>query len=140
MRSLVFSVAGKVVRPLACLPSSNATTVYVGHDKAGFTDSERCAAAVVGSDAEAILNATARTAVEKAETEDATARADSARIIVAEGKLACRINDHSSSHNPRTALRPLSSSLEFADFEANLGASRLKWRIGPTEPVEEFAR
>ncbi|MDP2782161.1 hypothetical protein [Devosia sp.] len=133
-------MAGKVVRAQACPPSSNATTVFLGHDKAGFTDSERCAAAVVGSDAEAIVNATARTAVEKAETEDATAGADSARIIMAEAKLACRINVHSSSHNPITALRPLGSRLEFADFEANLGTSRLNWRIGPTEPVKEFAR
>lgn len=140
MRPPVFGIAEKVARTLASALSVDATTVLLGHDEAGPTDSERCAAAIVGSDAEAIADAAARTAVDKADADDVPAGADSARVIMAEAKLACRINDNSSSHNPITALRPLSSSLEFAGFEANLGTSRLNWRIGLTEPVEEFAR
>lgn len=140
MRSLVFGMAGKVARALACALSSSATTVFLSRDEAGFTDSNSCVAAIFGSDAEAIVNAAARTAVDKAEPDDAMVGADSARVITAEAKLDCRINDKPSSHNPITARRPLSSRLDFADFDTNLGASRPNWRFGPTKPVEEFAR
>lgn len=70
MRLLVFGKTGQVARELQRL-APDAT--YLGREEADLTDPATCAAAIAATDAEAIINAAAWTAVDKAETEEATA-------------------------------------------------------------------
>ncbi len=70
MRLLVFGKTGQVARELQRL-APDAT--YLGREEADLTDPASCAAAIAATDAQAIINAAAWTAVDKAETEEATA-------------------------------------------------------------------
>jgi dTDP-4-dehydrorhamnose reductase len=70
MRLLVFGKTGQVARELARIVPD---AVFLGRDEADLADPAACAAAVAASDADAILNAAAWTAVDKAETEEAAA-------------------------------------------------------------------
>ena len=66
MRLLVFGRTGQVARELARLaPGAR----FLGREAADLGDPGACAAVIAGSDAEAILNAAAYTAVDKAESE-----------------------------------------------------------------------
>jgi dTDP-4-dehydrorhamnose reductase len=70
MRLLVFGKTGQVARELARIAPD---AVFLGREEANLTDALACAAAVAASDADAIINAAAWTAVDKAETEEAAA-------------------------------------------------------------------
>jgi dTDP-4-dehydrorhamnose reductase len=70
MRLLVFGKTGQVARELQRIAPD---AVYLGRDEADLTDPAACAAAVLASDADAIINAAAWTAVDKAEVEEAAA-------------------------------------------------------------------
>ena len=70
MKLLVFGKTGQVARELARL-APDAT--FLGRDEANLMDPSACAAAIAGSDADAVINAAAWTAVDKAETEEAAA-------------------------------------------------------------------
>ena len=70
MKLLIFGQTGQVARELARI-APDAT--FLGRDKADLLDPAACAAAIAASDAQAILNAAAWTAVDKAETEEAAA-------------------------------------------------------------------
>ncbi|WP_137109481.1 dTDP-4-dehydrorhamnose reductase [Rhodobacter sp. SY28-1] len=70
MKLLVFGKTGQVARELQRL-APDAT--YLGRDEADLTNPAACAAAIAASDAQAIINAAAWTAVDKAETEEAAA-------------------------------------------------------------------
>jgi dTDP-4-dehydrorhamnose reductase len=70
MRILVFGKTGQVARELARIAPD---AVFLGRDEADLMDPAACAAAVAASDADAILNAAAWTAVDKAEAEEAAA-------------------------------------------------------------------
>lgn len=70
MKLLVFGKTGQVARELQRL-APDATCL--GRDQADLMDPAACAAAVAASDAQAIINAAAWTAVDKAETEEAAA-------------------------------------------------------------------
>lgn len=70
MKLLVFGKTGQVARELQRL-APDAT--YLGREDADLLDPAACAAAIAASDAEAIINAAAWTAVDKAETEEPAA-------------------------------------------------------------------
>lgn len=70
MKLLVFGKTGQVARELQRL-APDAT--YLGREEADLMDPTACAAAIASSDAAAIINAAAWTAVDKAETDEAAA-------------------------------------------------------------------
>jgi dTDP-4-dehydrorhamnose reductase len=70
MKLLVFGKTGQVAHELQRL-APDAT--YFGRDEADLMNPGACAAAIVAHDADAIINAAAWTAVDKAETEEAAA-------------------------------------------------------------------
>ena len=70
MKLLVFGKTGQVARELQRL-APDAT--YLGRDEADLMDPAACAAAIAAADADAVINAAAWTAVDKAEAEEAAA-------------------------------------------------------------------
>jgi dTDP-4-dehydrorhamnose reductase len=66
MKLLVFGKTGQIARALQRL-APDAT--YLGRDEADLLNPAACAAAIMAADADAIINAAAWTAVDKAETE-----------------------------------------------------------------------
>jgi dTDP-4-dehydrorhamnose reductase len=70
MKLLVFGQTGQVARELQRIAPD---AVYLGRDQADLSNPVACAAAIAASDADAIINAAAWTAVDKAETEEAAA-------------------------------------------------------------------
>jgi len=70
MRLLVFGKTGQVARELHRIAPE---AVFLGRDEANLSDPAACVAAVAAFDAEAILNAAAWTAVDKAEAEESAA-------------------------------------------------------------------
>jgi dTDP-4-dehydrorhamnose reductase len=70
MKLLVFGKTGQVARELARLAPE---ATFLGRDDADLANPTACAAAISASDADAIINAAAWTAVDKAETEEAAA-------------------------------------------------------------------
>ena len=69
MKILVFGKTGQVATEL----QRQADVTAVGRDQADLTDPEACAAVIAASDADAVINAAAYTAVDKAETDEETA-------------------------------------------------------------------
>jgi dTDP-4-dehydrorhamnose reductase len=67
MRLLVFGQTGQVARELARIAPG---ATFLGRDRADLTDPAACAVAVTASDADAVINAAAWTAVDKAEAEE----------------------------------------------------------------------
>lgn len=70
MKLLVFGKTGQVARELQRL-APDAT--YLGRDDADLLNPAACAAAIAATNADAVINAAAWTAVDKAETEEAAA-------------------------------------------------------------------
>jgi dTDP-4-dehydrorhamnose reductase len=70
LKLLVFGKTGQVARELQRLAPD---AQYLGRDEADLSDPNACAAAIATSDADAVINAAAWTAVDKAETEEAAA-------------------------------------------------------------------
>jgi dTDP-4-dehydrorhamnose reductase len=70
MKLLVFGKTGQVARELQRIAPD---AVYLGRDDADLLNPAACAAAIAASDATAVINAAAWTAVDKAETEEAAA-------------------------------------------------------------------
>jgi dTDP-4-dehydrorhamnose reductase len=70
MKLLVFGKTGQVARELQRL-APDAT--YLGRDDADLLNPAACVAAIAATDADAVINAAAWTAVDKAETEEAAA-------------------------------------------------------------------
>lgn len=71
MKLLVVGKTGQVARELALAAPG---AVFLGRDEADLTDPEACAHAVYASGADVVINAAAYTAVDKAESEEETAR------------------------------------------------------------------
>ena len=71
MKILVFGRTGQVATHLAGYPG----TTCLGRDSADLADPDACARAIADSDARAVINAAAYTAVDKAESDAATAQA-----------------------------------------------------------------
>jgi dTDP-4-dehydrorhamnose reductase len=70
MKLLVFGQTGQVARELQRLAPD---AIYLGRDKADLADPATCAAAIHAHRPEAVINAAAWTAVDRAETEEAAA-------------------------------------------------------------------
>ena len=73
MKLLVFGQTGQVARELIRRAPVGVTVETLGRDRADLSDPAACAAAIMATDADAIMNAAAWTAVDKAETEEAEA-------------------------------------------------------------------
>jgi len=69
MRILVFGKTGQVAAEL----KRQANVIALGRDEADLSDPVACAAAIIKSDADVVINAAAYTAVDKAEDEEAIA-------------------------------------------------------------------
>lgn len=70
MRLLVFGKTGQVARELQrILPES----IFLGRDQADLTDPDACAAWIKAADVQAVINAAAWTAVDRAETDEGAA-------------------------------------------------------------------
>ncbi|TAG23026.1 MAG: dTDP-4-dehydrorhamnose reductase [Rhodobacterales bacterium] len=70
MKALVFGQTGQVAREVhRLLPEAR----FLGRDQADLMDPAACAAAVLASDADVVINAAAWTAVDKAEADEAAA-------------------------------------------------------------------
>ena len=70
MKLLVFGETGQVARELARRLPAGAEAVFLGRDRADLSDPAACAAAVAAHPADAVINAAAWTAVDKAEAEE----------------------------------------------------------------------
>ena len=84
MRILVFGETGQVAREIA----RRAPVTALGRDAADLSDPEACAAAILASDAEAVINAAAYTAVDRAEEEETLATAINAAAPAAMARAA----------------------------------------------------
>ena len=74
MKVLVFGKTGQVARALiAAGPAAGAQITALGRDIADLSNPAACAAMIAASDADAVINAAAYTAVDAAETDEATA-------------------------------------------------------------------
>lgn len=74
MKVLVFGQTGQVAHEMARRVPDGISAVFLGRDRADLADPAACAAAVRASGADAVVNAAAWTAVDRAETEEAAAR------------------------------------------------------------------
>jgi dTDP-4-dehydrorhamnose reductase len=76
MRLLVFGETGQVARELArAAPARGHAVTALGRAEADLADPAACIAAIMGAQAEAVINAAAYTAVDRAESEPALAHA-----------------------------------------------------------------
>ena len=73
MRVLVFGQTGQVACELARRCPGDVAATFLGRDRADLSDPEACVAAIHNADADAVINAAAWTAVDRAETEEAAA-------------------------------------------------------------------
>jgi dTDP-4-dehydrorhamnose reductase len=73
MKVLVFGQTGQVALELARRLPAGVTAEFLGRDRADLADPDACAAAVLASDSDVVINAAAWTAVDKAEAEEAAA-------------------------------------------------------------------
>ena len=73
MRILIFGRTGQVAQELARRLPGDVQATFLGRDQADLTDPAACAVAVRGNAADAVINAAAWTAVDRAEAEEATA-------------------------------------------------------------------
>jgi dTDP-4-dehydrorhamnose reductase len=74
MKVLVFGKTGQVASELARCATADITLEFVGRDRADLTDPAACAALIATTDADAVINAAAYTAVDRAEEDEATAQ------------------------------------------------------------------
>ena len=70
LKLLVFGRTGQVATELQRLAGPDIAVAALGRDKADLADPESCAAAVLASDADVVINAAAYTAVDRAEQEE----------------------------------------------------------------------
>ena len=73
MKVLVFGKTGQVARELLRQAPEGTTVEALGRDDADLADAEACAALIAATDADAVVNAAAYTAVDRAEEEEALA-------------------------------------------------------------------
>ena len=73
MKLLIFGQSGQVAREMARRVPDGVRAVFLPRDQADLTDPAACAAAVAAAQADAVINAAAWTAVDRAEAEEAAA-------------------------------------------------------------------
>ena len=90
MKLLVFGQTGQVARELIRRAPAGVTVESLGRDRADLSDPSVCADAIMLSDADAVINAAAWTAVDKAETEEAAATVVNGAAPAAMARAAAR--------------------------------------------------
>lgn len=89
MKVLLFGTTGQVAREvIRRAGAAAAEVVALGREAADFTDPEACARAVAETDAQAVINAVAYTAVDRAEQEEALATRINAGAVGAIARAA----------------------------------------------------
>lgn len=73
MKVLVFGQTGQVAQEMARRLPNGWSADFLGRDRADLSNPAACAAAVMATDADAVINAAAWTAVDRAETEEQAA-------------------------------------------------------------------
>ena len=73
MKLLIFGQTGQLAREMARRVPDGVRAVFLPRDQADLTDPAACAAAVAAAQADAVINAAAWTAVDRAEAEEAAA-------------------------------------------------------------------
>lgn len=73
MNILVFGQSGQVATELARRMPAGVTSTFLGRDRVDLCDSAACAAAIAANPADAVINAAAWTAVDKAEGDEVAA-------------------------------------------------------------------
>ena len=73
MKLLIFGQSGQVAREMARRVPDGVRAVFLPRDQADLTDPAACAAAVAAAQVDAVINAAAWTAVDRAEAEEAAA-------------------------------------------------------------------
>ena len=79
MKLLVFGRTGQVAREICQLAKPGLEIMALGRDQADLTDPAACAAAIASTDADAVINAAAYTAVDRAEEEEGLAHTVNAK-------------------------------------------------------------
>ena len=90
MKLLVFGSTGQVATELIRRAPAGLTVTALGRDAADLTDPEACARAVAKAEADAVINAAAFTAVDRAETEEALAHTVNAEAPAAMAAAAAQ--------------------------------------------------
>ena len=90
MKLLVFGKTGQVARELIRRAPAGVTVESLGRDRADLSDPSTCADAIMLSDADAVINAAAWTAVDKAETDEAEATIINGAAPAAMARAAAR--------------------------------------------------
>ena len=90
MKLLVFGQTGQVARELIRRAPGGVTVESLGRDRADLSDPSVCADAIMLSDADAVINAAAWTAVDKAETDEADATIINGAAPAAMARAAAR--------------------------------------------------
>ncbi len=90
MKLLVFGQTGQVARELIRRAPAGVTIESLGRDRADLSDPSVCADAIMLSDADAVINAAAWTAVDRAETEEAAATVVNGAAPAAMARAAAR--------------------------------------------------
>ncbi|QDY70071.1 dTDP-4-dehydrorhamnose reductase [Qingshengfaniella alkalisoli] len=125
MRILVFGKTGQVATELARAPG-NHQLICLGRDEADFTTAEACAAIVRDTNADAIINAVAYTAVDKAEEDEATALQVNATTPAAIARAAAELD---------IPLVHISTDYVFD------GSGGIPWPVdAPTAPLGAYGR
>ena len=88
MKILVFGKTGQVAQELAACADAALTLEFLDRDAADLTDPAACAARIEATDADAIINAAAYTAVDRAEEDEATAHLVNAEAPTAIARAA----------------------------------------------------
>ena len=90
MKLLVFGQTGQVARELVRRAPAGVTVESLGRDRADLSDPSVCADAIMLSDADAVINAAAWTAVDQAETAEADATIINGAAPAAMARAAAR--------------------------------------------------
>lgn len=91
MKLLVFGQTGQVARELIRRAPADVQIIALGRDRADLGDPAACAAAILAARADAVINAAAWTAVDKAETEEEAATVVNAAAPAAMARAAASL-------------------------------------------------
>ena len=126
MKLLVFGRTGQVARELQLRAEPDVQVIALGRDAVDLNDSDACAAAIRTHDADAVINAAAYTAVDRAEAEVA---------------LADRINGAAPGAMARAAAERKTPFLHISTDYVFAGDGTAPWTTNaPTGPLGVYGR
>ena len=142
MRVLVFGQTGQVARELARRVPAGVTVDFLGRDRADLSDPAACAALIAGADADVVINAAAWTAVDKAESEEASATVVNADAPAAIARACAAVPGLNAWYDSDSQSRRLFDhvdvglAVELADKAYEL-RRRGGWLTGEADDVED---